>query len=98
MAVDRGKGWFVVSSWWLLWMGFVFACLLSPVGYGWVYRGWGPPYPRYVQLRRALRVATRAPTGFDHHAWSWRGDLVWVAMLVGAGWLLALVLWSTRSP
>lgn len=82
-----------MSFWWLIWMGFVFVFLLSPVGYGWGYRGWGPPYPRYLQRRRSQRAATSASTGFDHHAWSWGGDFVWVAMFVGLVWLVTIVLW-----
>lgn len=86
-----------MSSLWLFWMGFMFVFLLSPVGYGWGYRGWGPPYPRYLQRRRGLRAATSAPTGFDHHAWRWRGDFVWVAMVVGLTWLVVLLCWpATR--
>ena len=42
-----------MSTWWLLWMGVMFFFLLSD-GYGWGYRGWGPPYPRYIQRRRGL--------------------------------------------
>lgn len=88
-----------MSSWWLLWMVFIFVFLVSPVGYGWGYRSWGPPYPRYVQRRRALRSSTTgsSPTSggsptFNHEAWGWRGDFVWMVILLGVVWA-AWVLW-----
>ncbi|MGY2130446.1 hypothetical protein [Blastococcus sp. SYSU DS0617] len=37
--------------WWLL---FVLLLLLLPLGYGWGYRGWGPPYPSYYGSRRTV--------------------------------------------
>ena len=47
----------MMSSWWLIWMIFMFLFLIPPLGYGWGYRGWGPPYPRYVQRRRSEHLA-----------------------------------------
>jgi hypothetical protein len=71
-------------------MAIMFLFILTPVGYGWGYRGWGPPYPRYIQRRRALRASdpgTSAP--FDHHAWGRGGDLIWTVLLVGIFWAVA---------
>ncbi len=73
-----------MSSWWLLWMVFMFVFLFSPGSYGWGYRSWGPPCPRYVPGRRGQRAAAIGdPAPFDHHAWGWGGDLVWTAPIMG---------------
>lgn len=37
---------------WWAWFGFVFFLVLVPMSYGWGYRQWGPPYPRYYYRRR----------------------------------------------
>jgi len=80
----------MLISWWWLWMVFMFVCLVPPVGYGWGYRGWGPPYPRYIQRRRALRAASiSGSSAFDHHAWGWGGDVVWAVLVVGMIWIVA---------
>ena len=77
----------MMSSWWILWMAFMVVFLVSPVSYGWGYRGWGPPYPRYVQRRRGLRAAsTGQPADLRHQSWGWGGDFVWVVLLVAGGW------------
>jgi hypothetical protein len=79
-----------MSPWWILWMVFMFLFLVSPVTYGWGYRGWGPPYPRYVQRRRGLRTSTAGqPADLRHQSWGWGGDFVWVVLLVAGGWALA---------
>lgn len=71
----------------------MFLFLLPSVGYGWSYRGWGPPYPTYIQRRRGQRAATMGGSpAFNHEAWAWRGDFVWAAFLVGMIWLCA-ALW-----
>lgn len=84
----------MTSSWWLLWILFMFMFMATPVGYGWGYRGWGPPYPRYVQRRRAERAAAAgtSPT-FDHHAWGIGGDLLWAVLLIGIFWAGWALLW-----
>ncbi len=69
---------------------------MMPLGYGWGYRGWGPPYPRYYQRQRGERAAAAGgPTTLDHHAWGWGGDVLWGALLVGALWAITL-LWMSR--
>lgn len=75
---------------WFLWMGFMFMFFLSPIGYGWGYRGWGPPYPRYIQRRRALQAAySPASVASKHRAWGRGGDFVWAVLLIGGGWAAA---------
>ena len=83
----------MIGSWWFFWMIIVFLFLVPPIGYGWGYRGWGPPYPRYIQRRRGRRAAAAdAAMQFDHHAWGWRGDLVWMLGVVWMVWLFWLVI------
>ena len=84
-----------MSFWWLFWTVLMFIFLVPSVGYGWGYRGWGPPYPTYIQRRRGLQAAaaTSGPATFNHHSWGWRGDLVWVVLLIGLVWAGAALLW-----
>ena len=84
----------MMGSWWILWMVFLCLFLLPPIGYGWGYRKWGPPYPRYIQRRRALRAAaTGGSTTFDHHAWGWGGDFVWMVLFIGVFWFGMAMMW-----
>jgi hypothetical protein len=77
----------MLSDWWYVWIVVLFLLLLPPIGYGWGYRRWGPPLPRYFQRRRAQRAtAGNAPSTFNHHAWGWGGDLVWFVLVLGAFW------------
>jgi hypothetical protein len=79
-----------MSSWWFFWMAFMFLFLVSPVTYGWGYRGWGPPYPRYIQRRRGLQAATTGqPADLRHQSWGWGGDFVWVVLFIAGGWAFA---------
>jgi hypothetical protein len=48
----------MMNASWMLWMIFILLFLVSPIGYGWGYRKWGPPYPRYIQRRRGIRAAS----------------------------------------
>lgn len=83
----------MISGWWL-WTAFLFIFLLLPIGYGSGYRRWGPPYPRYIQQRRAQRAAARGGAlSFDHHAWGWRGDFVWVMLFVFTFWMVGAFWW-----
>ena len=80
----------MTNTLWFVWMSFMFLFLVSPISYGWGYRGWGPPYPRYVQRRRALRATYSASSvAARHRAWGWGGDFVWVVLLIGGGWAAA---------
>ncbi len=77
----------MMASWWWMWMFFMLVFLVPPLGYGWGYRGWGPPYPSYIQRRRGQRAAAMdAPSSFNHHSWSWGGDVIWGVLLVGLLW------------
>ncbi|MEO6210033.1 MAG: hypothetical protein ABIQ10_07915 [Gemmatimonadaceae bacterium] len=83
----------MIFSWWWLWLVFMFVFILSPVSYGWGYRRWGPPYPRYLQRRRSERARRDAGSPpFDHHAWGWSGDFVWILLFIWIFWLGA-ALW-----
>ena len=80
----------MLSYSWLLWMGFMLFFLAGPVGYGWGYRGWGAPYPTYIQRRRGEQAVavTGSPT-FNHHAWGWGGDFIWIVAFVAVFWAVA---------
>jgi hypothetical protein len=81
------------NSLWYLWMAFMVVFLVSPVGYGWSYRGWGPPLPRYIQRRRAIRASyTDVAAVARHEAWVRGGDFVWVVMLIGGSSAAGLLL------
>lgn len=74
-------------------MVFMIVFILSPISYGWGYRRWGPPYPRYIQRRRSERATRDAGNvSFDHHAWGWGGDFVWILLFLWIFWLGA-ALW-----
>ena len=68
--------------------------IVSPIGYGWGYRGWGPPYPSYIQRQRAQRAQVEnARANFNHHSWSWGGDLMWIMGSLWIGWAIMLFWW-----
>jgi hypothetical protein len=82
-----------MSSWVLWWMIFMLLFFATPIGYGWGYRRWGAPYPRYIQRRRGQRAAASgSSTDFNHESWRWAGDLVWLSLLIGIFWV-ALAIW-----
>jgi len=84
----------MMGSIWFVWLAFMFLFLVPPVGYGWGYRGWGAPYPSYVQRRRAERASGPERDGaFNHYAWGWGGDLIWMVVLIGLFWALWALLW-----
>ncbi|MEO6951479.1 MAG: hypothetical protein ABI321_06685 [Polyangia bacterium] len=72
----------------------MFVFIVPPVAYGWGYRGWGAPYPRYLQRRRAGQaLASGRDPSFDAHSWSWGGDLVWVLCSIWVCWAVAAYFW-----
>lgn len=77
------------SSW--FWIIFLAVFLLPSLGYGWGYRRWGAPYPRYIQSRRA--AGGGGPVGVDHLAWGWGGDFVWTVMIIGLVWACVTFWW-----
>jgi len=84
----------MVITWWTLWIVFLFVFLLSPIGYGWGYRGWGPPYPRYIQRRRGARAVKDGDADpFDHHAWGWGGDFIWMVLFIWIFWFFVAAWW-----
>ena len=79
---------------WLLWWIVLMLFLISPVGYGWGYRGWGVPYPRYIQRRRAMRASgPKHAVPVDPQAWGSGGDFVWAVLAIEMFWL-AWALWA----
>jgi hypothetical protein len=85
----------MLISWWWLWIAFLVLFIVPPVGYGWAYRGWGPPYPRYIQRRRGQHtVGVGSPVTFNHQSWGWGGDFVWVMFLI-AVFLAVTAFWRT---
>ena len=84
----------MMSALWLLWMIFIFLFLVSPIGYGWGYRKWGPPYPRYIQRRRGSREATAGDfASLRLQSWGWGGDFVWLVLFVGVLWAVVTLWW-----
>jgi len=80
-----------MGSLWFAWLIFMFIFLVSPVGYGWGYRGWGPPFPRHIQRRRG---PPGGEPGSTHHlSWGRGGDYVWMVMFIGTIWL-CWAIWS----
>jgi hypothetical protein len=90
----------LIGTWWILWLGFFLVLLVLPMGYGWGYRDWGPPFPTYWQRRRSAQLAAKGVAGpFKHESWSWGGDLFWLAVFVCATsviWAMWLPLWPRR--
>jgi hypothetical protein len=84
----------MMNSWVLLWIIFMVIFFATPLGYGWGYRRWGAPYPRYIQRRRGLKATnTGNAVTFNHESWRWGGDLVWVAFVIGIVWLFWALWW-----
>lgn len=75
--------------WLLIWILFVVVLLAIPVGYGWGYRGWGPPYPRYYNRRgRPTGAPAEAGIAYEDDDWGVLGDILWVIAAVAVVWLL----------
>ncbi len=83
----------MITTGWFLWIAVMFFFLLSPIGYGWGYRKWGPPYPQYIQRRRAMRAAQGGVTMFRHDSWGRGGDFVWIVLFIGVFWAAVAILW-----
>ena len=76
----------MMGTWWWIWIAFMFLFLVPPIGYGWGYRGWGAPYPSYIQRRRGQAANAGGAAQFDHYAWGRGGDFVWLILFVGMVW------------
>ena len=84
----------MMNSWWAIWMLMMFVFLVAPIGYGSAYRGWGTPYPRYIQRRRAEQAASTAgSSSFNHQSWGLAGDVLWFVLLLGMLCAFAAVWW-----
>jgi hypothetical protein len=66
----------------LLWLILLLVLFLLPLGYGWGYRGWGPPYPRLYR-RRAAAGGDESLAG-----WGYRAELLWLVLALLFVWLL----------
>jgi hypothetical protein len=75
---------------WLWWTFIVTLLLLAPIGYG-----LGPPHPTHFQRRRVRHASSRG--SFNHQAWGWPGDLVWVVFLLAMVWLAVAFWWPYAS-
>ena len=84
----------MLGTWWMLWMVFMLILWVVPMGYGWGYRGWGPPYPTYLQRRRSDALAARGMAGpYKHESWGWGGDFLWVMFFVAMIWVVSAMWW-----
>ncbi len=82
------------ANWWWIWVAVMFFFCVAPMGYGWGYRGWGAPYPSYVQRRRYEQATVGgASTSYNHYAWGWGGDFIWMFMVVGIIWAVTAFWW-----
>ncbi len=81
-----------MTLWWeLLPLIVLIVFLLLSVGYGSLYRGWGPPFPSYIQKRRGFdTIHFRRSSNFDYVAWGWKGDIVWIAAVTGIVWTVVV--------
>lgn len=82
----------MIGSWWLLWLVFMLL-VMAPMGYGWGYRGWGAPYPRYIQRRRAQRSGAASSATMDHQAWGAGGDVLWFMFVFWLVWICSAMWW-----
>jgi hypothetical protein len=83
----------IFHQWWL-WIVFMLLFFVGPISYGWGYRKWGAPFPRYIQRRLGAKTGTGgdfATLSYQH--WGWGGDLVWMVLLLGAVWAVAGLWW-----
>lgn len=80
----------MTSAWWLWWTFIVALLLLAPIGCG-----WGPPHPTHFRRRRIRHASSRA--SFNHQAWGWGGDIVWVVFLLAIVWLAVAFWWPHAS-
>ena len=84
----------MMNSWLFWWMIFMLIFFVTPIGYGWGYRGWGAPYPRYIQRRRGLKATPNSGSATPtDQSWRWGGDLVWIVFLIGISWVAWSLWW-----
>lgn len=89
---------------WWAWFAIVVFLILLPLTYGWGYRGWGPPYPRYYYRRRSVRdssgrrlldeealrpvLVEDQPEEPEPRGWGLFADLVWLAVIGAIIWAI----------
>ncbi len=83
----------MITFGWLVWLTVMFLFLVPSIGYGWGYRKWGPPYPRFIQQRRAQSASSGGTSMFDHYAWGRGGDFIWVVAFIGVFWAIVALTW-----
>ncbi len=82
--------------WWLL---FVLIFLLLPLGYGWCYRGWGPPHyrrpgrPLTPAEAEQLQRKTIAEEQAEAEGWGWIALALWFLFAVAVVWLVLALIW-----
>jgi hypothetical protein len=84
----------MIGYWWWFWLAFICLFLLPPLGYGWGYRGWGPPYPTAFRRRRQLQSPGKTRLDPNHVSWGRVGDFVWLVALIGTVWAFAALFWG----
>jgi len=81
--------------WWLL---FVVIFLLLPLGYGWGYRGWGPPYyrrpgrPLTDAEAEEVRRQALAEEEAEAESWGMFALVFWVVFAVAVVWFLGALI------
>lgn len=76
----------MLFMWWF-WIAMLLLLFLIPLGYGWGYRGWGPPYPSRWPRRRATAGGAEVAPG-----WGFGADLLWIVFFFMLAWLVALLI------
>jgi hypothetical protein len=88
-----GDAMFMYTSMWWFWLVLMLIVFL-PLSYGWGYRGWGVPYPSYIQRRRMERATSNGGVAtFNHQSWGLGGDLIWGLVVLDMIFVAALVWW-----
>ena len=80
-------------GWWWAWLLFMIVLVALPAGYGWGYRGWGPPYPRDPRVRRGGAMLSPPPDEASDVGWGMAAVWLWIAFFLGVVWLLAGLAW-----
>ena len=70
----------------LFWL-FLILLFFLPLGYGWGYRGWGPPYPSYYHRRRRPAEAY-GDTAVADDGWGILADVLWIVLTVWLAWFV----------
>lgn len=80
-----------VRMWFFFWLAFVLFFFVTPLIYGWGYKGWGaPPYRR----RRSTPVDEDrlAEARVEQEMWGWLAAFVWIAFIAALIWLVVALI------